>query len=248
MHKEALEQTLEAECRNFVTIRPTITTSILTSASLLASMNRHELVRNSEGGDNMTVIRRILGWIDQRQPHWRYENDQTPRIEQYRDAIHRIDTAIEAEKVKRKFAGESEITGIDNTIEELRERRQCYELVAENIKPMVRGTFHPDGLPDGAEGDDICQEWRLRGVYCRLAGPRKATKAGAWKRSAGAISISGVKVVDAEEANVQIPSRTGTYGLTVRMVWRRREEMLSELSNYTDGVSDYHFKYRGGDN
>jgi hypothetical protein len=97
--------------------------------------------------------------------------------------------------------------------------------------------MHPDGAGESAQ--DIFDGWRFRGVYLRFAGPRKATKAGAWKRSSGAISINSYDYVIGEEANVQIPSRTGTYGLTVRLVWG----MWSDLTNYKAEFCDGSRKY-----
>lgn len=65
---------------------------------------------------------------------------------------------------------------------------------------------------------------KLRGFSIRLAGPRKGNRALTWERSVGAISTNSVDYVIAEEDKCQLPSKMGTFGLTVRIVYERVAE------------------------
>lgn len=248
LHKAALERLITAYADNPVILKIIPTPTPLSSAHLIASLSLHDLVRNMEGGDALPVIRRVLSIVDPSNAVWKYEHKQDHRVEQYKEAIARVDRRLKALEYSKDYA---DAIKIDEERERLLKSRECFQMVIDYCRPLVKGTLHPNGIPpttttqqhpQNSPSEKLFDGWRLRGIFLRLAGPKKATKAGQWRRSAGAISLNSYDFVDGEQANVQIPSRTGTYGLTVRVVWELRAEAARRChvrSKWSDGVNDY---------
>jgi hypothetical protein len=191
-----------------------------------------------EGGDSLPVIRRVLGMVEGGGGMWRYEVRQEQRAAQYREGVRRVERRLRVLDILDPL---KESVEYSEERVQLEKRLVQFKLVIDYIRPLVRGTLHPNGdcTSTSTSSTRLFDGWRIRGIHVRFAGPRKATKAGHWTRSAGAISLNSYAFVDGEEANVQVPSRTGTYGLTVRVVWGLQKGACGVQSVFSDGVYSY---------
>ena len=227
LHKQAIERLAEAVTDNRIVLKIHPTTSALSCPHLLATQTLHEIVRNMENVDSMPVIKRILSGANEG-PMWRYTLDQSGRRAQYKAGIERIDRQLKSNQIKSKFES------VDYE-EKLKQARLQYSLIVEFMRDEVKGTLHPNGSSTG-----MFDGWRIKGMSIRLAGPKKATKAGAWTRSVGAPGINSYQVVVGDEANLQLPTRTGTYGLTVRIAWSAYKDLVMHKGMvYTDGIKPF---------
>ncbi len=214
-------------------LRPHQTPSVLSSASLLTSYIKNWITRNRESVTTGTV-KRIIGLCDYKHQIWRYQLDQRPRQQQYAQVSDSLKLELKKLQLLQSFRPTE--AGLTERITRLQENISKVHLTADLMKESVSGSLHPDTASEGL---------RLRGFLLRLAGPRKGNRAMTWERSVGATSTNSVDYVIAEESKCQLPSKMGTFGLTVRMVYERcKERPLESIANANskmlfDGIDAY---------
>lgn len=212
---------------------PHYTASPLSSASLLASYIKHRILRNLES-PTPTVIRRTLDLVSEKHPVWTHHSPQTAR-------------RIQFEQLARHLEGQERILALHlrfdedqaDALEAIRAQLAKVRLLLERCMEdgMIRGSLHPTSIQQDerifltpTEAAQLpSPSATVRGILVRLRGPRRGNRAMTWQKSAGRISTNSVKYVVAEEAKVQIPSKLGVYGLTVRIVYARHNRLIDCL-------------------
>ena len=221
---ESMEMVVSGLTGSRVRIQPHFTTSVLSSAALTASYIRNWLVRNQESVSPGS-IRRILALAERKHPVWKYRLDQSAKQQQYAEVAAQLELALARQAVLREFEGgaqEGEMEGLRGTLRKVR-------LSMRLMVPEVEGSLHPEGMATGADATGTgmgaaATQYRVRGLLVRVAGPRKGNRAMVWQRSVGAVSMNSVAHVAAEEAQTQLPSKLGTFGLYVRIVYQKLVE------------------------
>lgn len=223
-------------------VRASVVDTPLASASLLTTHCRHQMVRNAESMSPMH-IRKLLSLADARHPFWKYSYNQADsRRPQYEAAIKDLQFRKKCLQVNRTQADSEEETSINADLLKLEEAENKLRMIIEYMQPVVNGSMHPDpGAAHEATENFLVgpnSPWRMRGIMIRIAGARKGERAQSWKRYAGAYSINSVGYVNAEESKMQIPTKHGVFGLTVRLVWQKLEEMPNpDMRISPDGIS-----------
>lgn len=217
--KQTLETVLSTLNGHTLRLQPHYTRSVLSSASLTASYIKNWLVRNQESLNGGTV-RKILGLGDYKHPIWKYRLDQEAKRTQYSQVLARLQLEEQRLALLRKFAAphaEQEHRAVQESI---RQVQTTLSLMA----PTVTGSLHPSTPTDDSTHDKSTAPssgLKLRGLFIRLAGPRKGNRAMKWERAVGAVSINSVDYVVAEEAQIQLPSKAGIFGLYLRIVYQK---------------------------
>lgn len=130
------------------------------------------------------------------------------------------------------------ILQLEEEIGEIKRHLHLSELSLQIIgdEKYIKGSLHPNTLSQG----DLAlltptqcaalpsPAGALRGILLRIKGPKRGNRCEVWQRAAGRISTNSVKYVVSEEAKLQIPSKMGTFGLTVRIVYSTRDRLISE--------------------
>lgn len=214
----------------------------LASASLLTNHCRHQMVRNAEAMTPVQ-IRKLMSLVDPRHPLWKYSYNQAEaRRPQYEAAIKDLQFKKKCLQVTLSQADpEEEAPSINAQLLKVEETINKLRMIVEYMQPVLTGSMHPDpgAAHDSTENFLVGPNspWRMRGIMIRIAGARKGQRAQAWKRYAGAYSINSVGFVNAEESKMQIPTRHGIFGLTVRLVWQKMAEMPNlDMSIRPDGI------------
>lgn len=214
---------------------PHYTASPLSSASLLANAVRNRILRNLEHL-SAAVIRRTLDYVSDRHPAWVHRTDQETRrlqCDQVLDTLTRRRQLLQLRLSfdPRNVALGEELATLEGEIERLK-------LVREYLQGSIQGNLHPASLQQGeavfltpSEAAALpSPSAAIRGIWIRIAGARRGTRCMVWQKSAGRISTNSVGFVTAEEAKVAIPSKLGIYGLTVRIVYGRRDRLVNAKS------------------
>lgn len=121
----------------------------------------------------------------------------------------------------------------------------------ESMSADVSGNLHPDSLLTGSRASLTPSEAALlpsplstiRGVLIRIKGPRKGNRAIKLQKAAGRVSVNSVDYVNAEECNIQLPSKLGIFGLYIRLVYSKTDRLLSPYSRLSViGRDSFQFK------
>lgn len=241
----------------FVQLKTKVVNNLLTSSSLMTNYYQHLMIRNGEIM-SQSFIRKILGILDPKHPTWKYSYDQkVAKFPQYESALRKL--ALEKKSLEVKFKIFNEGNNHSEEENRLDERNQIkarilkveetinkMRLILEYMEQSYQGSMHPDpGAINfseedvGAKGNFLVgpnSPWRIRGMMIRIAGANKGQRAQAWKKYVGSYSMNSVGFVNAEESKVQMLTQQGTYGLTIRIIWEKIEDMPnSNLSLTSDG-------------
>lgn len=222
-------------------LRTSVVDTTLASASLLSNHVRHQMIRNAEA---MTPaqIRKLMSLADVRNPIWKYIYNQAEALRpQYEDAIKDLQFRQKCMQATLPHADSEEAASINAQMLRIEETVNKLRMIIDYMQPVLTGSMHPDpGAAHDATENFLVgpnSPWRMRGIMIRVAGARKGQRAQAWKRYAGAYSINSVGFVNAEESKMQIPTRHGIFGLTVRLVWQKLDEMPStDMRISPDGI------------
>lgn len=213
----------------------------LASASLLTNHCRHQMVRNAEAM-TPTQIRKLTGLADARHPLWKYTYNQAEaRRPQYEAAIKDLQFRKQCLQVNLTQAEPEEATSINAHLLKIEETMNKLRIIVDYLQPVLNGSMHPDpGASHDATENFLVgpnSPWRMCGIMIRIAGARKGQRAQSWKRYAGAYSTNSVGFVNAEESKMQILTKHGIFGLTVRLVWQKMSEMpRTDMRISPDGI------------
>lgn len=210
---------------------PHYTASPLSSASLLANAVRNRILRNLEHL-SAAVIRRTLDYVSDRHPVWAHRTDQEVRRLQCDQALATLTRRRQLLQLCLDFDPRN--SGLREELAILEEELERTRLVREHLLGNIQGNLHPDSLQQGeavfltpSEAAALpSPSAAVRGIRIRIAGARRGTRCMIWQKSAGRVSTNSVGFVTAEEAKVSIPSKLGIYGLTVRIVYGRRDRLM----------------------
>jgi hypothetical protein len=181
---------------------------------------------------NMPVIRRTLDYVGERNGVWEHDTDQSARRVQCDQVINYLENRQKILLLKLKFNEDS--LKLKKELEDVKEELQKLKLVTIHLQARVRGNLHPASLLQGdrvfltpTEAAQLpSPSATVRGILVRIRGPRRGNRAWTWQKSAGRISTNTVDYVVAEEAKIGIPSKLGIFGLTVRIVYTRRNRLV----------------------
>ncbi len=225
-------------------------TSPLSSASLLANRVRDAVVR---GGDafasgSTTAIKRILDIAGERHRLWEHATCQAGRLVQCRAARDALEVQAAGLACRLAFEPDNAAAAarLASTRGHLALLGALLDAPGGDDRPRlngdtIRGSLHPEhGAAGVAPGGAILTPGEraslpsgaaaLRGIRVTVRGPKRGSKAMKWERSSGRVSTNSVGVVVAEEAKVPLPTRVGTFGLTVRLVYCLARRLASPLA------------------
>lgn len=232
-HKQSLETLCTAlNGSGKSTLKAHFTPSPLSSASLLASLLKHRLIRNQESVTSQ-VIRRIVDLADAKNSVWSHSSSQLAKKIQYSQTLERLKLKQEVLQLRLELVPEDtalirETTVLENTIRKT-------ETLLDYLEPTVTGNLHPDSLLSGDKVSMTPSEaaqlpspsGTIRGVLVRIRGPRKGNRAMKQQKSSGRVSINSVGYVNYEDCSLQIPSKLGIYGLYIRLVYSKTDRLIS---------------------
>lgn len=246
-HMQRVATALGASGANL--LHPHYTVSPLSSASLLASYIKHRILRNLES-PTPAIIRRTLDLVSEKHPIWTHHSPQSPRRIQCEQVLRHLEMREKVLNFRVKFEDEkggktlTELETVRNHLSKLRLLLgKCME------DGTVKGSLHPASIQQDerifltpTEAAKLpSPSATIRGILIRLKGPRRGNRAMTWQKSAGRISTNSVKYVVSEEAKLQIPSKLGVYGLTIRIVYARHNRLVDCLKplNIIDRPAGY---------
>lgn len=253
-------------------LRTCIVNCTLSSASLMANYYKHLLLRNSETF-NPSYIRKIMSVLDPKNFIWKYNYDQLQvKKPQYEAAIKKLifnkkclESKLKPFNEEIEEHGESFVSINRGSLLKTEEMINKMTIITEYLQPIIHGSMHPDpgaffsiqetnnknkkesnSKPE-VENNLLVgpnSPWRIRGMMIRVTGATKGQRAQSWKKYIGSYSINSVNFVNAEESKVQLFTKHGTFGLTIRIVWEKISDMPQMTKLSFDGVNYYDpFKY-----
>lgn len=241
----------------FINLRTSIVDNYLVSPSLMTNYYQHFMIRNGEVM-SQPFIRKIMGILDPKNQAWKYSyNQKSALLPQYEAAIKKL------RHDKKCLEAALNILCPDNEIEEISQVKAQILKVEETInrimmilefmEPTYQGSMHPDPGAINFSDENIPgnflvgpnSPWRIRGMMIRIAGANKGQRAQSWKKYAGSYSINSVGFVNSEESKVQMLTKHGTFGLTVRVLWEKIEDMpTANLQLSPDGGLSYYEPFK----
>ena len=226
-------------------LRPHFTNSPLSSASLLAAYVKHRLIRNLEHM-NSSIIRRIEDMAEEKHRLWSHSTSQSARQQQCQQALNYLRLREASLNLR---LGINESSSLRQELLDVTNEMRKLELVLENMEFDVKGSLHPGSL---LKGDRIfltpteiaklpSPSAAVRGVLIRINGPRKGNRCMTWQKSYGRVSINSIRHVTSEEVKMQIPSKIGVFGLTVRLVYGLHNRLIDTRTplNLLDRKENY---------
>lgn len=208
------------------------TDSPLSSASLLASLIKHRVIRNQESMTPMS-IRKIIDYAEARNPVWSHSSSQLARRVQFKQSLHQMELSRELLQVRLELdQGDDQLK---RKLHDLNQSIQKTELIICHIEERATGSLHPDTLLSGEKASLTPNEaamlpspsGTIRGVLIRIKGPRKGNRALKQQKASGRVSINSVGYVNYEDCSLQIPSKLGIFGLYVRLVYSKADRLVS---------------------
>ena len=241
----------------FINLKTTVVDNYLASASLMTNYYQHLMIRNGEVM-SQSFIRKIMGILDAKHSAWKYSYDQkVPKAPQYEEAIKKLELTKKCLEAKLKvYDTDNEPEEVSQTKAQILKAEETINrmrLILEFMEPNYQGSMHPDPgavnfNDESIKGNFLVgpnSPWRIRGMLIRIAGASKGQRAQSWKKYAGSYSINSVGFVNSEESKVQMITKQGTYGLTVRIVWEKTDSMPgSDLVLSPDGGISYYEPFR----
>ena len=241
----------------FINLRTTVVDNYLASASLMTNYYQHLMIRNGEIM-SQPFIRKIMGILDPKHSAWKYSyNQKEPKAPQYEAAIKKLELTKKCLEAKLKVYDsdreQEEVSQLKAQFLKVEETINRMKLILEFMESSYQGTMHPDPgavnfNDEGVTGSFLVgpnSPWRIRGMMIRIAGANKGQRAQSWKKYAGSYSINSVGFVNSEESKVQMLTKQGTYGLTVRIVWEKTADTAdSELALSSDGGITYYEPFK----
>jgi hypothetical protein len=236
-HKQSLETLCTALNGSGRTlIQPHFTPSPLSSASLLASLLKHRLIRNQESVTSQ-VIRKIVDLADSKNSVWSHSSSQLAKKIQYSQTLERLRLKLEA--LQLRLAQDPKDSELAREVYELECIIRKTETIVDYLEPTVSGNLHPDSLLSGDKVSMTPSEaaqlpsptGTIRGVLVRIKGPRKGNRALKQQKSSGRVSINSIGYVNYEDCNLQIPSKLGIYGLYIRLVYSKIDRLISPYNS-----------------
>lgn len=212
------------------------TPSLLSSASLVASHVKHRILRGLEHMGTV-AIRRTLDMVGEKCGLWEHKSSQEGRRLQCQQVEQHLKLREAALKTKLVFEENNE--AIKGELEEIRDCLRKLEISQKNMEATVEGNFHPSTLLKGDRvfltPTEVAQLpsplATIRGMLIQIKGPRRGNRGMTWRKSIGRISTNSVKYVVAEESKIQVPSKLGVFGLTVRIVYARTNRLVDPRGN-----------------
>ncbi len=228
-----------------------LATSPLQSASLFAHAIRSRMLRNAEFIGAPAVMRRVLDYAGDAHRIWAHVSSMAHKraaVQESRDALElRVATLRTQRDLLSRLlplsddAHDAELRTVhtrrlEGAISAAQDDLEKTTIVLDAMETQhVRGSLHPSSLLKGdlafltpAQSAALpAARGAIRGILVRIKGPKRDTRAETWQKSAGRISTNSVGHVVAEEAKVQIPTKSGIYGLTVRIVWSLAARLVS---------------------
>lgn len=212
-------------------LHPHYTPSPLSSATLLASYLKHRILRNLENV-SMPIIRRTLDMVSEKHPIWQHQSPQQSRRVQSEQALAHLEARERTLLLRLEFDEHS--ARLKEELETVRTQQGKLKLLLDCMEDTVRGSLHPVSVQQDdrvfltpSEAAQLpSPSATLRGLLIRFRGPRRGNRAFKWEKSTGRISTNSVGFVVSEEAKIPIPSKLGVYGLTVRIVYVRRNRLV----------------------
>lgn len=212
-------------------LHPHYTPSPLSSATLLASYLKHRILRNLENV-SMPIIRRTLDLVSQKNPLWQHSTSQQPRRVQCEQVLEYLDARVRSLQLRLEFDGKS--LKLKEELEAACIQQGKLKLLLTCMESNCKGSLHPVSLQqddrvfltpsEAAQLPSPCST--LRGLLIRFKGPRRGNRAFKWEKSTGRISTNSVGFIVSEEAKIPIPSKLGVFGMTVRIVYTKRNRLV----------------------
>lgn len=236
-HKQSLETLCTAlNGSGKSLIQPHFTPSPLSSASLLASLLKHRLIRNQESVTSQ-VIRKIVDLADAKNSVWNHSSSQLAKKIQYSQTLDRL--RLKLETLQLRLDLDPKDCDLATEVHQLESTIRKTETLLDYLEPTVSGNLHPDSLLSGDKVSMTPSEaaqlpspaGTIRGVLVRVKGPRKGNRALKQQKSSGRVSINSVGYVNYEDCSLQIPSKLGIYGLYIRLVYSKTDRLISPYNN-----------------
>jgi hypothetical protein len=241
----------------FINLRTSIVDNYLVSPSLMTNYYQHFMIRNGEVM-SQPFIRKIMGILDPKHQAWKYNYDQkSAKVPQYEAALKSLrhtKKCLEATlNILYPDKEIEEISQVKAKILKVEETINRIMMILEFMEPNYQGSMHPDPGSIHFSDENIPSNflvgpnspWRIRGMMIRIAGANKGQRAQSWKKYAGSYSINSVGFVNSEESKVQMLTKHGTFGLTVRVLWEKIENMPSaNLQLSPDGGLSYYEPFK----
>lgn len=213
--------------------------SPLTSASLFCSYIRNYVIRKDELPN--TIVNRIFGLVHQKSPIWNTLDTSELKYSQMQESSTALKLALNGLRAKAAIQSrnhEAQMQFIDtqvklNNMKKLiaamnRPESSVYTSIYPcNTTSIEAPSMSPSMSNIASKNLHINGYKRILGVYIRISGPRRGNRKRVWRKSVGATSTTDPSSVVFEEAQAQLPSKIGTFGLKVKIVYSRKDRLIN---------------------
>lgn len=206
-----------------------LTNSNLSSSSLFTNFSKNQAIRNVENS-SLYSFKHLFEITSEANNCWRFNSEQQYKVTQLRLARERINHENLVFKKLNKFKN------LSNTVND---DEQVIPDLSDLVSKSYQGSMHPYSKSFESMNKvdrEFSERHILRGLSIQIKGPRKGNKAIKTLKVIGKTSTNSVEYVIHEQSKLQLPTKLGIYGLSVKMIYQKFKKMEKLLRDYNHGL------------